>query len=438
MTPRDPPARVLVVTLRRLGDVLFTTPLYAGIRRMWPAARIDALVFDDTAGILAGNPDLDRIITMPAGRGFAQSFALALRLFKRYDLAVSTQSGDRPTAFALLAGRRHLGPIDGGQRGALRRLVLAQSIAPQPGLHRLEETLRLADALGVARVPHLVCPRGSDRPTPSLSPLSPSKTGVNALMSGEGRGGGSGGYGTEVPHLPTPRSFSPPPCGEGPGVGVGRLGTAVPLPPDPPPRPSPARGEGAMGGGAGRGYAVIHAAPKFVYKGWTRDGWRALARSLIDRGLAIVATGGPSADERAFLDDLWRDIVLTRVDGRLTWPQLTELLAGAKIFVGPDTSVTHLAAASGCPTVALFGPTDPRLWGPVPASGLDPMWEPAGTIQRRGNVWLVQNPLPCLPCQNEGCDRHILSHSRCLDELAPTQVLRAADEALAATVPAPA
>ena len=31
------------------------------------------------------------------------------------------------------------------------------------------------------------------------------------------------------------------------------------------------------------------------------------------------------------------------------------LIAGARIFVGPDTSVTHLAAATGCPTVALFG-----------------------------------------------------------------------------------
>jgi heptosyltransferase-3 len=42
----------------------------------------------------------------------------------------------------------------------------------------------------------------------------------------------------------------------------------------------------------------------------------------------------------------------------------------------------------------------------------------------------VQNPLPCLPCQNEGCERRIDSHSRCLDELAPRQVLAAVEEAL--------
>ena len=98
--------RILVIALRRLGDVLLTTPLIASLRRAWPDATIDALVFADTAGILQGNPDLDNIVTMPARRTLAQSLALAAKLWRSYDLAVSTQSGDRPTFFALLAGRR--------------------------------------------------------------------------------------------------------------------------------------------------------------------------------------------------------------------------------------------------------------------------------------------------------------------------------------------
>jgi heptosyltransferase-3 len=343
-----PRPRILVVALRRLGDVLFATPLIASLRRAYPAARIEALVFADTAGMLAGNPDLDRVIPMPPERGAAPSLRLALHLFKRYDLAVSTQSGDRPTFFALLAGRRHVGPIDAGRRGELRRRMLTRAVLNRPGLHRLEEMLRLADAAGVARVPRLVCPQGA-----------------------------------------SPRSF------------------------------------------AAGDYAVIHAAPNFTYKRWTREGWRTVAANLAARGLAVLATGGPSPAERAFLDDVWDDIPIKRIDGALTWPELAALLGKARLFVGPDTSMTHLAAASGCPTVALYGPTDPRLWGPVPAAGLDRMWEAAGTVQRRGNVWLLQNPLPCLPCQNEGCERHLTSFSRCLDELTPGQVLRAVDEALA-------
>ena len=60
------------------------------------------------------------------------------------------------------------------------------------------------------------------------------------------------------------------------------------------------------------------------------------------------------------------------------------------------------------------------------------MWAAAGTIQSRGNVWLVQNPLPCLPCQLEGCERRLDSDSQCLVELPAQQVIAAADQALAA------
>ena len=59
-----------------------------------------------------------------------------------------------------------------------------------------------------------------------------------------------------------------------------------------------------------------------------------------------------------------------------------------------------------------------------------PSLGPAGTIQCRGNVWVVQNPLPCLPCEKLGCDGHLDSHSQCLDELSVRQVLVAVDQAL--------
>jgi len=320
---------------------------------------IDVLVFENAAGILEGNPDIDRIVTMSSRPNVSHRLELAFRLVKRYHLAVSTQSGDRPTLFTLLAGRRHVGPVDSGARGTLRRLVLSRSVAPQPGLHRLEEMLRLADALGIARVSHLVCPGHISRVDSGL-------TASSATVANQ------------------------------------------------------------------QSYAVIHAAPMFRYKRWTAEGWRQLAAYLRGRGLTVVATGGGAAPERAYLDLVWGDLSdVMRRDGELSWPQLTELLAHARIFVGPDTSVTHLAAATGCPTVALFGPTDPRLWGPVPAGGLDPMWEAGGTIQRRKNVWLVQHPLGCLPCHREGCERHIASFSKCLDEMQPVQVLRAVDAALA-------
>ena len=148
-----------------------------------------------------------------------------------------------------------------------------------------------------------------------------------------------------------------------------------------------------------------------------------------ERGLATTVTGAPG--DRAYLDTVWRDSEVVRLDGKLDWAELSALIAGARVYVGPDTAITHLAAAAGTPTIALYGPTDPRLWGPWPRGGLERSWAAAGTIQQRGNVWLVQNPLPCLPCQLEGCERRLDSHSQCLDELAVGQVIAAVDQALA-------
>ena len=347
--------RILVVALRRLGDVLLTTPLIRSLRSAWPQATIDALVFADTAGILQGNPDLNGVITMPASPTSMQSLDLARRLWARYALAVSTQAGDRPTFFARAAGRIAVAPVEDKFNGYLKRLVLSRSVPVTSGVHRVEENLRLADALGIARVPELVAPQAA----------------------------------------------------AGPELIV-----------DEP-------------------YAVIHATPMFRYKQWTQAGWRELAAALIKRGLSVVATGGPASSERSYLDELWNKDAppVRRLDGRLSWPQLAGLLAKAKIYVGPDTSVTHLAAAAGCPTIALFGPSDPRWWGPWPVGGLREPWAATGEIQLRGNVWLVQNAFPCTPCQLEGCERRLESYSACLDELSPRHVIAVAERALAA-VPA--
>jgi heptosyltransferase-3 len=344
--PNNP--RVLVVAMRRLGDVLLTTPLIGSIKRAYPEASIDALVFAGTEGILTGNPDLAGVLTIRQRPRIGETLSLIGRIGKRYDLALSTQTGDRPTLLAVIAGRQSAGPVErAGFAAAVKRVALSRSYVSEGGRHRVLEILRLADALGIRAHAEIVCPAGAV--APALAPAQP--------------------------------------------------------------------------------YAVVHAAPMFTYKRWTLEGWRRLALALRERGLGIVVTG--AAGDRAYLDEIWRGGDVVRRDGELAWPELSALIGAARAYIGPDTAVTHLAAASGVPTVALYGPTDPRLWGPWPRGGLDRPWAAAGTIQRRGNVWLVQNPLPCLPCQLEGCERRLDSYSQCLDELSVSQVVSAVDQALA-------
>src|SRR3984957_18018469 len=77
-----------------------------------------------------------------------------------------------------------------------------------------------------------------------------------------------------------------------------------------------------------------------------------------------------------------RDRAGVRLPARPDWRELAATTAAARAYVGPDTAITHLAAATGTPTVALYGPTDPRIWGPWPVGGLDRPWAAAGTIQQ--------------------------------------------------------
>ena len=188
--------RILVIALRRLGDVLLTTPLIRSIKRAFPAASIDALVFAGTQGILAGNPDIAGIIAVPPRPSAGDTLDMIRRLARRYDLALSTQSGDRPTTLAWIAGRQSAGPIeDTGFAATIKGWALTRSYVRDHEQHRVRDMLRLAELIGIPAIAEIVCPSGD----------------VRADI---------------LPHRP---------------------------------------------------YAVVHAAPMFIYKRWTADGWRELA-----------------------------------------------------------------------------------------------------------------------------------------------------------------
>jgi heptosyltransferase-3 len=206
-------------------------------------------------------------------------------------------------------------------------------------------------------------------------------------------------------------------------LGIERSLEAVPPRPAQPPRAPPGP------------YAVLHLEPKGVYKRWTEAGWAALASYLAGRGLALVVTGAEEDRARPLPEGALRDAALD-LRGRLRFAELTVLLERCALFVGPDTSVTHLAAMVGAPTVAVYGPTNLVKWGPWPrgAEGRPP-FEAVGT-QRAGNVLVVQGACPCIPRGQKGCEDRPGSRSACLDELPAAQVIAAARTLLGELTPA--
>lgn len=172
--------------------------------------------------------------------------------------------------------------------------------------------------------------------------------------------------------------------------------------------------------------AVLHPWPKFRYKQWREDGWIAVARWLIDNGFRVALTGSPDPEEKNHVDAIARQLPdgVINAAGRLTLGGTAALIARAQFFIGPDTAVTHIAAATGVPTIALFGPTDPVKWGPWPKGCSEDRnpWQRVGD-QRIGNVQLVQGRKHCVPCGQEGCDRHIHSASDCLQQLPAERII---------------
>jgi len=184
-------------------------------------------------------------------------------------------------------------------------------------------------------------------------------------------------------------------------------------------------------------YVVIHPGPLTAYKRWPLAHWQTLITWLVERGYQVILSASPAKqdvqlnhDIFSLLDDETRAKVINAA-GTLSIPQAGSLLRGAILYIGVDTSITHLAAACNTPTITLFGATPPTNFGPWPNGfiGSQPYQLRART-QTVGNVTILQGPGECVPCRKAGCLDRADSYSECLDLLEPTQVIVAIEQTL--------
>ena len=132
------------------------------------------------------------------------------------------------------------------------------------------------------------------------------------------------------------------------------------------------------------GAAVVHPGAAFAGRRWPADRFAAVARHLAAAGVDVRITGGPGevalARSVAAAAGLGEDAVLA---GRTTSLELAAVIAGARVVVSGDTGVAHLATAYRRPSVVLFGPVSPALWGPPPRPQHVVLWHGNGT----GDPW---------------------------------------------------
>ena len=140
-------SRVLVVKLAHLGDVLLAAPVVSVLKQRLPHAEIDALVYADTASMLAGHPNLAQLHAIDGNE---------LRLFgrlraRRYDLLVALSDKPRIAWLARLLGVRYAVSRDRADRPAFWRRSFTHFYNVPPGntRHTVEVHLDALRALGI-------------------------------------------------------------------------------------------------------------------------------------------------------------------------------------------------------------------------------------------------------------------------------------------------
>jgi ADP-heptose:LPS heptosyltransferase len=155
---------------------------------------------------------------------------------------------------------------------------------------------------------------------------------------------------------------------------------------------------------------VIHPAAAFATKQWATDKFARVVEFLAERGIAVVSIAGPN--ETAVLNELTSASSVRVVSFDLSLPEVTALAARARLFVGNDSGIAHIAAAAGAPSVVVFGSSNIAHWRPWTNTPVDVVYE----------------EMPCQPCHGYFCEK--FEQPECILRVPVARVTTAIDRIL--------
>ncbi len=293
--------RILLIRLRLIGDVVFTTPVIRALRRLYPDAHLAYLVEPLAAPVVVGNPHLDDVIVAPDPRApgrIAADVALARRLRRgRYDVVFDLHGGPRSALLAWATGaRRRVGYAVAGRRWLYTERVARPRVLR--ARHSVQNQWDLLSALGIAAPD-----RERDRTEMAVAPAAVAS--VAAKL---------GSVGLAPGHQPL---------------------------------------------------IVVHVSAGNPFRRWPASAFVTLLTRLVEHEprRRILVVSGPSeqsaarsigAQARSALGPLGGAIV---DDLEFDLAELRALMDVAALFVGGDSGPLHVAGTSNVPVVGLYGPT---------------------------------------------------------------------------------
>jgi predicted lipopolysaccharide heptosyltransferase III len=325
---------ILLIRLRLIGDVVFTTPIPRALKRAFPDARISYLVEETAAPVLAHNPHIDNLIVVKRSRGWrrvADDLQLAARVRRgRYDLVIDLHGGPRSSSLTLASGaRQRIGYDVPGRRWMYTRTVgRARELRPRHSVVNQWDLLAAIDGWS--------------------------------------------------------------------GAAADRRFDAVEMPADPVADARVARQLAAAGVNGSHELIVAHVSAGNPFRRWPEASFATLltALALTSPQRRIIVSSGPSDRDaasritiaaRAALGDAAPRIVEF---GEFGLAELRALIARSRLFIGGDSGPLHIAATTATPIVGLYGPTLPERSAPwrdpaIPAESLEVAGLPCRPCEQR-------------------------------------------------------
>ena len=341
--------RVLVVRLRSIGDTVLATPSLVALKRFLPEAEIDILLEDWVAPVLDGFDAVDNVLTV--GKDWQSRLKTAREIRRRkYDVVFNLHGGTTATFFVRASGARHRVGAETYRYNFLYNHLIPSVLDfwRQETAHSAQQQLAIIGFVGVPV---------ADRPKTRLAVTEKSLNILKEKFRAEMQTRGD----ISEDHF--------------------------------------------------ENFALFHPVAAFDTKQWATENFARIVEFICEKGLNTVAVA--TKKEREVLEKLraTTDVPIAIFDD-LTLPEITALASRAKLFVGNDSGIAHIAAAVNTPSVVVFGSSNVNHWRP---------WTDAPNE-------IVFEKMPCQPCAGYFCKE--FETPECIKRVSVESVVRAIEKVI--------
>ena len=152
----------------------------------------------------------------------------------------------------------------------------------------------------------------------------------------------------------------------------------------------------------GQAWVMIHPTARYWFKAWPPERFAELCDWLATKQIPVILVGNHKDIEVGAQIQRLAEHKPMSCMGRTSVLEVAALMKHCSLFIGNDGGPMHMAAAMGCPVLALFGPTDPVVWGP-----------------KGRQVSVLYKGLDCVPCFHPGCSR---GEESCMKQISVEEV----------------